>query len=117
MLAIEDRVSLLVDGDTPVVVIDSPARAAMIQGTPGQAITISGHVSDPTSGVVLTGAAIIISCATALIGFGTLINSSYGPLHVFGIVSIVTPTTCVARVAAVCRPMRSKRTSAYLSLV
>jgi uncharacterized protein len=42
-----------------------------------------------------TGAAIIIACATALIGFGTLINSSYGPLHVFGIVSIVTLTCCL----------------------
>jgi predicted RND superfamily exporter protein len=42
-----------------------------------------------------TGAAIIIACATALIGFGTLINSSYAPLHVFGIVSIVTLTCCL----------------------
>ena len=42
-----------------------------------------------------TGAAIIIACATALIGFGTLVNSSYGPLHVFGIVSIVTLTCCL----------------------
>jgi uncharacterized protein len=42
-----------------------------------------------------TGPAIVIACATALIGFGTLINSSYGPLHVFGIVSIVTLTCCL----------------------
>jgi len=42
-----------------------------------------------------TGAAIIIACATALIGFGTLINSSYAPLHVFGIVSIVTLICCL----------------------
>jgi predicted RND superfamily exporter protein len=42
-----------------------------------------------------TGPAIIIACATALIGFGTLINSSYGPLHGFGIVSIVTLTCCL----------------------
>jgi predicted RND superfamily exporter protein len=42
-----------------------------------------------------TGGAIIIACATALIGFGTLINSSYGPLHVFGIVSLVTLTCCL----------------------
>ena len=41
------------------------------------------------------GAAIIVACETALIGFGTLINSSYGPLHVFGIVSIVTLTCCL----------------------
>jgi hypothetical protein len=33
--AIEDRVTLLVDGDTPIVVIDSPPRGAIIQGTPG----------------------------------------------------------------------------------
>ena len=45
--------------------------------------------------IARTGAAIIIACATALIGFGTLINSSYGPLHVFGIVSIVTLTSCL----------------------
>ncbi len=43
-----------------------------------------------------TGAAIIIACATALIGFGTLVNSSYAPLHTFGIVSIVTLTCCLA---------------------
>ena len=42
------------------------------------------------------GAAIIIACATALIGFGTLVNSSYAPLHTFGIVSIVTLTCCLA---------------------
>jgi predicted RND superfamily exporter protein len=42
-----------------------------------------------------TGAAIMIACGTALIGFGTLINSSYAPLHVFGIVSIVTLTCCL----------------------
>jgi predicted RND superfamily exporter protein len=43
-----------------------------------------------------TGAAIIIACATALIGFGTLVTSSYAPLHVFGVVSIVTLTCCLA---------------------
>jgi len=42
-----------------------------------------------------TGAAIMIACATALIGFGTLVNSSYGPLHVFGVVSIVTLASCL----------------------
>jgi predicted exporter len=45
--------------------------------------------------VTRTGPAIIIAYAAALIGFGTLVNSSYGPLHVFGIVSIVTLTCCV----------------------
>ena len=42
-----------------------------------------------------TGAAIMIACLAALVGFGTLINSSYGPLRTFGIVSIVTLTCCV----------------------
>ena len=46
--------------------------------------------------LTMTGPAIIISCAMALVGFGTLVNSSYGPLHVFGIVSIVTLTCCLA---------------------
>ena len=57
------------------------------------------YVFEPSSGMddvmTKTGAAIIIACATALIGFGTLVNSSYGPLHVFGIVSIVTLTCCL----------------------
>lgn len=57
------------------------------------------YVFEPSSGMedvmAKTGAAIIIACATALIGFGTLVNSSYGPLHVFGIVSIVTLTCCL----------------------
>jgi len=42
-----------------------------------------------------TGAAILIACATALVGFGTLIISSYPPLRVFGIVSVVTLLCCV----------------------
>jgi predicted RND superfamily exporter protein len=57
------------------------------------------YVFEPSSGmddvITKTGAAIIIACATALVGFGTLVNSSYGPLHVFGIVSIVTLTCCL----------------------
>jgi uncharacterized protein len=57
------------------------------------------YVCEPSSGMddvlTKTGAAIIIAYATALIGFGTLINSSYGPLHVFGIVSVVTLTCCL----------------------
>lgn len=43
-----------------------------------------------------TGPAIIIACAMALIGFGTLVNSSYVPLHVFGLVSVVALTCCLA---------------------
>jgi predicted RND superfamily exporter protein len=42
-----------------------------------------------------TGPAIMIACASALIGFGTLINSSYGPLRLFGITSVVTLTCCL----------------------
>ena len=42
-----------------------------------------------------TGPAIVIACVTALIGFGTLVNSSYGPLHVFGLVSLVTLSCCL----------------------
>ena len=57
------------------------------------------YVFEPSSGMddvmTKTGAAIIIACVTALIGFGTLIHSSYEPLHVFGIVSIVTLTCCL----------------------
>jgi hypothetical protein len=43
-----------------------------------------------------TGPAIMIACGSALIGFGTLVNSSYGPLRIFGIVSVVTLTCCLA---------------------
>ncbi len=42
-----------------------------------------------------TGAAIMIACFTALIGFGSLINSSYTPLRVFGVMSLVTLTCCL----------------------
>jgi hypothetical protein len=42
-----------------------------------------------------TGAAVIIACSTALIGFGTLMSSSYGPLRTFGIVSVVTLSSCL----------------------
>jgi predicted RND superfamily exporter protein len=41
------------------------------------------------------GSAIMIACASAIVGFGTLINSSYGPLRIFGIVSVVTLTCCL----------------------
>jgi predicted RND superfamily exporter protein len=41
-----------------------------------------------------TGAALLIACATTLVGFGTMINSSYPPLRVFGIVSVVTLLCC-----------------------
>jgi predicted RND superfamily exporter protein len=43
-----------------------------------------------------TGAAIMIACLTALVGFASLVNSSYGPLRVFGTVSAVTLICCLA---------------------
>jgi uncharacterized protein len=46
--------------------------------------------------VTRTGAAIMIACLTALVGFGSLVNSSYGPLRVFGMVSAVTLISCLA---------------------
>jgi predicted RND superfamily exporter protein len=49
---------------------------------------------DVAAVLTATGPAILVACAAALIGFGTLIDSSYGPLHVFGIVSLVTLTCC-----------------------
>jgi predicted RND superfamily exporter protein len=42
-----------------------------------------------------TGAAIIVAGIAALIGFGSSVNSSYRPLHVFGIVSMVTLGCCI----------------------
>lgn len=42
-----------------------------------------------------TGAAIGIACLTALIGFGSLVNSSYRPMRVFGVVAIVTLSCCL----------------------
>ena len=38
----------------------------------------------------------MIACLTALVGFGSLVNSSYGPLRVFGMVSAVTLICCLA---------------------
>jgi predicted RND superfamily exporter protein len=43
-----------------------------------------------------TGAAVAIACLTAIVGFGTLVLSSYPPLRLFGAVSIVTLTCCLA---------------------
>ena len=42
-----------------------------------------------------TGPAIMIACATAVVGFGTLMNSSYGPLRLFGIVSVALLLCCL----------------------
>lgn len=46
-----------------------------------------------------TGAGILIACATTLVGFGSLVNSSYAPLRSFGITSVATIACCL--VAAV----------------
>jgi len=60
---------------------------------------LSRHVIEQTADMAevltRTGAAIIVAFATAAVGFGTLINSSYAPLHMFGVVSLVTLTCCL----------------------
>ncbi len=57
--------------------------------------SVTEGVTDMNDVLTKTGAAIIVACMTALAGFGTLINSSYQPLHTFGIVSLVTLTCCL----------------------
>jgi predicted RND superfamily exporter protein len=42
-----------------------------------------------------TAPGIMIACATTVIGFGTLINSSYAPLRTLGIASVVALVCCV----------------------
>jgi predicted exporter len=42
-----------------------------------------------------TGTGVMIACATALIGFGSLVNSSYPPLHSFGITAVTTIASCL----------------------
>ena len=42
-----------------------------------------------------TGTGVLIACATTLVGFGSLINSSYPPLHSFGITSVTTIASCL----------------------
>jgi len=42
-----------------------------------------------------TGAGVLLACGTTLIGFGSLINSSYGPLRSFGVTAITTIATCL----------------------
>ena len=42
-----------------------------------------------------TAPAIMIACGTAIIGFGTLINSSYAPLRTLGIVSVIALACCL----------------------
>jgi len=42
-----------------------------------------------------TGAGVLVACGTTLIGFGSLIDSSYGPLRSFGITSVTTIASCL----------------------
>ncbi len=42
-----------------------------------------------------TGTGVLIACGTALIGFGSLINSSYPPLRSFGITAVTTIASCL----------------------
>jgi len=42
-----------------------------------------------------TGAGVLLACGTTLIGFGSLINSSYGPLRSFGITAVATIASCL----------------------
>ena len=42
-----------------------------------------------------TGTGVLIACATTLVGFGSLINSSYPPLHSFGIASVTAIASCL----------------------
>lgn len=50
-LPVEDSVNVLCDAEPPVVVIDFPTRGAILNHTPGTALTVTGHVTDPTSQV------------------------------------------------------------------
>ena len=45
--------------------------------------------------LTVIGAGVLEACGTTLIGFGSLINSSYGPLRSFGITSVTTIATCL----------------------
>ena len=42
-----------------------------------------------------TGAGVLIAGGTTLIGFGSLIDSSYRPLHSFGVTSVTTIASCL----------------------
>jgi hypothetical protein len=42
-----------------------------------------------------TGAGVLLACGTTMIGFGSLINSSYGPLRSFGITAVATIASCL----------------------
>jgi predicted RND superfamily exporter protein len=42
-----------------------------------------------------TGGGVLVACGTTLIGFGSLMSSTYGPLRSFGITSVTTIATCL----------------------
>ena len=42
-----------------------------------------------------TAPGIMIACGATIIGFGTLINSSYAPLHTLGVVSVIALACCL----------------------
>jgi uncharacterized protein len=60
---------------------------------------IYGHrieAARPMSAVLTSiGAGVLISGVATIIGFGSLINSSYGPLRSFGITAVTTIGTCL----------------------
>jgi hypothetical protein len=50
----------------------------------------------PMRGVLgAIGGGVLVACGTTLIGFGSLINSSYGPLQSFGVTSVTTIASCL----------------------
>lgn len=51
-IPVSASVTVTCDAEPPVVIIDSPARGAILAHTPGTSLTVSGHVTDPTSSVV-----------------------------------------------------------------
>lgn len=51
--------------------------------------------SDVREVLTHTGTGILVAGATTLIGFGSLINSSYAPLRSFGITSVATVASCL----------------------
>jgi predicted RND superfamily exporter protein len=42
-----------------------------------------------------TGTGVLIACATTLVGFGSLVGSSYPPLHSYGITAVTTIASCL----------------------
>jgi predicted RND superfamily exporter protein len=53
------------------------------------------HTGQVREVLTRTGAGILIAAGATLIGFGSLVNSSYGPLHSFGLTSVTTIASCL----------------------